>query len=70
MFTSTEYGGQNLIFSDSTTTFLEVESEDPKSWMGLHYYNAMSAMDCTPEGETFICLSMCLSVQPSIYTSI
>lgn len=46
MFSSGE--GSNLLFSDSSTRFLEAESEDPKVWMGGVYYNALKAMDCNP----------------------
>ncbi|XP_046884332.1 melanotransferrin isoform X1 [Hypomesus transpacificus] len=46
MFSSVE--GTNLLFSDSSTQFLEARSEDPKVWMGDIYHNALRAMDCNP----------------------
>ncbi|KAE8293774.1 Melanotransferrin [Larimichthys crocea] len=49
MFLSAPYGQGTLLFSESSTTFQPVESEDPKMWMGSFYYNAMRAMDCKTE---------------------
>lgn len=49
MFSSVGYGGGNLLFSEETTMFQGVDSDDPKRWMGDIYYNARRAMDCTPE---------------------
>ncbi|XP_056271003.1 melanotransferrin [Pseudoliparis swirei] len=49
MFSSTAFGGENLLFSDSTTQFQPANSEDPKKWMGHFYYNALRAMDCKRE---------------------
>lgn len=51
MFSSAGYGGGTVLFSESSTMFLGVESDDPKKWMGSFYYNALSAMDCKPEGK-------------------
>lgn len=51
---STSYGPGAVLFSESSTTFLEVESEDPKTWMGHMYHNAMKAMDCKAEGEFYL----------------
>ncbi|XP_070817420.1 melanotransferrin [Chaetodon trifascialis] len=49
MFSSTEYGGGTVLFSDSSVTFQGSESEDPKKWMGQLYYNVLTAMDCKAE---------------------
>nr|XP_019954134.1 PREDICTED: melanotransferrin [Paralichthys olivaceus] len=49
MFSSAEYGGGTVLFSESTVTLQEVASDDPKSWMGRYYNNALRAMDCKPE---------------------
>ncbi|XP_017276058.1 melanotransferrin [Kryptolebias marmoratus] len=48
MFSSAEYGGGSLLFSDLTTKFEKSESDDPKMWMSSNYYNVMRAMDCKP----------------------
>lgn len=34
--------------------FLEVESNEPTTWMGSDYYNTMKAMDCKKEGKSAI----------------
>ncbi|XP_041861809.1 melanotransferrin [Melanotaenia boesemani] len=49
MFSSAEYGGGTVLFSESTVMFVGVESEDPKRWMGDIYHDTMKAMDCKPE---------------------
>ncbi|KAM8744619.1 melanotransferrin [Acanthopagrus schlegelii] len=49
MFSSGNYGGGTVLFSDSSVMFQGVESDIPQSWMGRHYYNAMKAMDCKAE---------------------
>ncbi|PWA21072.1 hypothetical protein CCH79_00009488, partial [Gambusia affinis] len=49
MFSSADYSGENVLFSDLTTTFELVETDDPLSWMSTNYYNVMKAMDCTPQ---------------------
>ncbi|XP_076010634.1 melanotransferrin [Genypterus blacodes] len=46
MFSSMSYGGGTVLFSESSSTFLEAQSEDPKTWMGPLYLNALTAMDC------------------------
>lgn len=51
VFSSKLYGGGNVLFAESSTVFLGVESDDPKKWMGPIYYNTMKAMDCKAEGE-------------------
>ncbi|XP_047442574.1 melanotransferrin [Mugil cephalus] len=38
-----------VLFSNLTTKFEAVTSDDPKKWMGDDYYNAMKVMDCKPE---------------------
>ncbi|XP_053738302.1 melanotransferrin [Synchiropus splendidus] len=48
VFSSSNYGGGTVLFSEMSTTFLEPTSNDPIKWMGTHYYNALSAMDCKP----------------------
>lgn len=32
--------------------FLEVESNEPTTWMGSKYYDTMKAMDCKKEGKS------------------
>ncbi|CAJ1061125.1 melanotransferrin [Xyrichtys novacula] len=49
MFSSADYGGGNLLFSESSTMFQSVESDNPVSWMGRFYNSAMKAMDCKTE---------------------
>lgn len=51
---STSYGPGAVLFSESSTMFLKVESEDPKTWMGHMYHSAMKAMDCKAEGEFYL----------------
>ncbi|XP_067452375.1 melanotransferrin [Thunnus thynnus] len=47
MFSSAEYGGKNLLFSEFSVMFQEAGYDDPKKWLGSRYYNAMTAMGCT-----------------------
>ncbi|XP_040896525.1 melanotransferrin [Toxotes jaculatrix] len=56
MFSSAGYGEGTLMFSESSTMFQGVESDDPKKWMGRHYYNALTAMDCKSEGVLRWCV--------------
>ncbi|KAJ8418910.1 hypothetical protein AAFF_G00004090 [Aldrovandia affinis] len=44
---SSPVGSPNLMFSDKSTDFLPAGQEDYKSWMGVRYYNALRAMDCS-----------------------
>uniref|UniRef100_A0A672ITV8 Serotransferrin n=1 Tax=Salarias fasciatus TaxID=181472 RepID=A0A672ITV8_SALFA len=48
MFSSSEYGGGTVLFSNLTTKLEKVGSEEPRNWMNDHYYAAMKAMDCNP----------------------
>lgn len=66
MFSSTAYGGGTVLFSESSSMFQQAGSEDPKKWMGTHYYNALSAMDCTKIGKTLICENYSVHLSTSI----
>lgn len=46
LFQSSGFGGSNLLFSDSSSTFISVSSA-PIDWMGQKYYQALRAMDCS-----------------------
>ncbi|CAG5863606.1 unnamed protein product [Menidia menidia] len=49
MFSSANYGGGTVLFSESTTTLVGVESNEPNRWMGSIYHDVMKAMDCKAE---------------------
>lgn len=49
MFSSAEYNGNNLLFSDTSTTFIQPGNENYMEWMG-RYYHMLRAMDCTKSG--------------------
>lgn len=68
MFSSAQYGGGTVLFSESSIMFQGVESDDPKKWMGRHYYNALRAMDCKPEGNT--CSKQCSKIQKEILSEL
>ncbi|KAM9848502.1 melanotransferrin [Aulostomus maculatus] len=51
MFSSASYGGGTVLFSEMSTMFQRVDSNDPKEWMGHLYHSAVSAMDCKPPGR-------------------
>ncbi|XP_059196450.1 melanotransferrin [Centropristis striata] len=55
MFASTTFGGENLLFSDSSIMFNEAVS-DPIKWLGHYYNNALRAMDCKPEAVLRWCV--------------
>lgn len=66
-FSSKEYGGGTVLFSESSTMFQEVESNEPMKWMGQNYYNTMKAMDCKKEGKSifsFFCMPSTFSFSP------
>ncbi|XP_044056929.1 melanotransferrin [Siniperca chuatsi] len=56
MFSSAAYGGGTVLFSESSTMFQGVESDDPQKWMGRFYHNALRAMDCKAEGVLRWCV--------------
>lgn len=69
-FSSEGYGGGTVLFSESSTMFQEVASNEPVKWMGQNYYNTMKAMDCKKEGKSiflfFVCQLLSFSHLPLI----
>ncbi|XP_061594643.1 melanotransferrin [Cololabis saira] len=49
MFSSVNYGGGTVLFSESTIKFEGQVTEDPQKWMGDSYYNVLKAMGCKAE---------------------
>ncbi|XP_042314330.1 melanotransferrin [Sceloporus undulatus] len=49
MFSSGSYGGQDLLFKDSTVRLVPVpEGQSYQDWLGEEYLHAMRGMDCDP----------------------
>ncbi|TRY77556.1 hypothetical protein DNTS_001967 [Danionella cerebrum] len=46
VFSSTNFNGENLLFSDASTKFIQAESENYTEWMG-RYYHILKAIDCS-----------------------
>lgn len=46
MFSSADFGGENLLFSDTSTKFIQAGNENYMEWMG-RYYHILKAMDCS-----------------------
>ncbi|KAG5276368.1 hypothetical protein AALO_G00131080 [Alosa alosa] len=46
MFQSSSFGGTDLLFSDSSATFIKANDQHI-DWMGQRYYQALAAMDCS-----------------------
>lgn len=55
MFSSAAYGGGTVLFSDSSTTFLEVAS-NPQEFLRPEYSNAMTVMNCKAEDKLRWCV--------------
>lgn len=49
MFSSASFNGENLLFSDASTMFIQVGNENYIEWMGRYYY-ILRAMDCSKSG--------------------
>ncbi|NXS51911.1 TRFM protein, partial [Brachypteracias leptosomus] len=48
MFDSASYGGQNLLFRDSTTELVAITTQNYQAWLGDEYLHAMQALSCNP----------------------
>ncbi|KAK9973321.1 hypothetical protein ABG768_024057 [Culter alburnus] len=46
VFSSADFSGENLLFSDASTTFIQAGNENYIEWMG-RYYHILRAMDCS-----------------------
>ncbi|KAI7807691.1 melanotransferrin [Triplophysa rosa] len=47
IFSSTSFGGTDLLFSDASTTFIEAGNENYIEWIGRRYYDILRAVDCS-----------------------
>ncbi|NWR88048.1 TRFM protein, partial [Furnarius figulus] len=48
MFNSAAYGGQNLLFRDSTTELVAITAQNYQAWLGDEYLHAVQALSCDP----------------------
>nr|XP_033814105.1 melanotransferrin [Geotrypetes seraphini] len=48
MFDSTEYGGKNLLFKDSTTELILIPDQTYEAWLGQEYLRTVKAINCDP----------------------
>ncbi|KAJ6651807.1 hypothetical protein lerEdw1_016468, partial [Lerista edwardsae] len=49
MFSSAAYGGQNLLFKDSTTELVPILKPTYQAWLGDEYLHAVQGLDCDPQ---------------------
>ncbi|XP_053565014.1 melanotransferrin [Bombina bombina] len=49
MFSSSAYGGSNLLFKDSTIELRPISNQTYQAWLGDDYLQAVKGMDCDPE---------------------
>lgn len=49
MFESAAFGGQNLLFKDSTTELVPILEQTYQAWLGDEYLHAMRGLDCDPQ---------------------
>ncbi|XP_051997558.1 melanotransferrin-like [Xyrauchen texanus] len=47
MFSSASFSGNDLLFSDASTTFISAGHENYIEWMGRRYYAILRAIDCS-----------------------